>query len=73
MGGNEKIIKCVSVCLYFLLIGDWIFPFHFSFKVVSFFLELIYGGKNATHKKYFQFFSQFIRVSNYNWYNITFF
>ena len=39
MGGNKKIVKCVTVCLYFLLIGDWIFLFHFSFKVV-FSLEL---------------------------------
>ncbi|XP_030937581.1 uncharacterized protein LOC115989404 isoform X2 [Quercus lobata] len=23
MGGNENIIKCLSVCLYFLPIGDW--------------------------------------------------
>ena len=40
MGRNEKIIKCLSVCLYFLPIGDCIVPFHFSFKVV-FFLDLI--------------------------------
>ena len=57
MGGNENIIKCLSVYLYFLSIGDWIFPFHFSFKVVVIFLVLIYGGKNGiTRKKYFQFF-----------------
>ena len=56
MGGNEKIVKCVTVCLYFLSIGDWIFPFHFSFKVVYFFLALIYGGKNGiARKEYFQF------------------
>ena len=43
--------------LYFLVIGDWIFLFHFSFKVVVIFLALIYGGKNGiTGKKYFQFF-----------------
>ena len=36
-GQNEKVIKCLSVCLYFLSIGDWIFLFHFSFKVVYFF------------------------------------
>ena len=57
MGGNKKIVKCLSVCLYFLSIGDWIFLFHFSFKVVSFFLALIYGGKNGiTPKEYFQNF-----------------
>ena len=57
MGGNEKIVKCLSVCLYFLSISDWIFLFHFSFKVVFFFLALIYGGKNdITRKEYFQYF-----------------
>ena len=57
MGGNKKIIKCLSVCLYFRSVGDWIFPFHFSFKVVVIFLALIYGGKNGiTCKKYFQYF-----------------
>ena len=40
MGGNEKIIKCLSVCLYFLPIGDCIVTFHFSSKVVFFFLDL---------------------------------
>ena len=44
MGGNEKIIKCLSVCLYFLPIGDCIVPFHFSFKVVFFFRPNCNGG-----------------------------
>ena len=47
IGGNEKIIKCLSVCLYFLPIGDCIVPFHFSFKVVFFFRPNCNGG----HKK----------------------
>ena len=44
MGGNEKIIKCLSVIQLILPIGDSIVTLHFSSKVVFFFRPNCNGG-----------------------------